>query len=95
MTSAMFSPGNSENGAEVILELLRTNGIDCVFASPLATMAPLWKALAARECRCAGNCAHANLGQVAKGTASGVFRGARDACRLTGRKDDGYQFCKS
>ena len=37
------------NGAEVILELLRTNGTDCVFASPIATMAPLWEALAARR----------------------------------------------
>ena len=37
------------NGAEVILEFLRTNGTDCVFASPIATMAPLWEALAARR----------------------------------------------
>ena len=35
----MFHP---KNGAEVILELLRTNSIDCVFASPIAVMAPLW-----------------------------------------------------
>src|SRR6516225_9496282 len=39
----------TQNGAEVILELLRTNGTDCVFASPIATMAPLWEALAARR----------------------------------------------
>ena len=39
----------TQNGAEVILELLRTNGIDCAFASPIATMAPLWEALAARR----------------------------------------------
>ena len=39
----------TRNGAEVILDLLRTNGIDCVFASPIATMAPLWEALAARR----------------------------------------------
>ena len=38
-----------QNGAEVILELLRTNGTDCIFASPIATMAPLWEALAARR----------------------------------------------
>ena len=31
---------HTQNGAEVILELLRSNGIDCVFASPIATMAP-------------------------------------------------------
>jgi hypothetical protein len=35
-----------QNGAEVILELLRTNGTDCIFASPIATMAPLWEARA-------------------------------------------------
>jgi acetolactate synthase I/II/III large subunit len=40
---------HTQNGAEVILELLRTNGTDCVFASPIATMAPLWEALAARR----------------------------------------------
>src|SRR5262245_11380288 len=39
----------TQPGAEVILELLRTNGIDCVFASPIAVMAPLWEALAARR----------------------------------------------
>src|SRR5215467_5628108 len=40
---------HTKNGAEVILELLRTNNIDCVFASPIAVMAPLWEALAARR----------------------------------------------
>jgi len=37
------------SGAEVILELLRTDGVDCVFASPIAVMAPLWEALARRR----------------------------------------------
>jgi acetolactate synthase I/II/III large subunit len=40
---------HTKNGAEVMLELLRTNGIDCLFASPIAVMAPLWEALAARR----------------------------------------------
>jgi acetolactate synthase-1/2/3 large subunit len=40
---------HTKNGAEVILDLLRTNSIDCVFASPIAVMAPLWEALAARR----------------------------------------------
>jgi acetolactate synthase I/II/III large subunit len=40
---------HTRNGAEVILELLRTNGTDCIFASPIAAMAPLWEALAARS----------------------------------------------
>src|SRR5262249_35022805 len=37
------------NGAEVILEFLRAQGTDCVFASPIAVMAPLWEALAQRR----------------------------------------------
>jgi acetolactate synthase-1/2/3 large subunit len=37
------------NGAEAILELLRAHQIDYVFASPIAVMAPLWEALAARR----------------------------------------------
>ena len=43
------SPARTRNGAEVILDLLKTNGTDCMFASPIATMAPLWEALAARR----------------------------------------------
>src|SRR6266542_2617094 len=39
------------NGAEVILELLRRQGTDCIFASPIAVMAPLWEALAQRRAR--------------------------------------------
>jgi acetolactate synthase I/II/III large subunit len=39
------------NGAEAILELLRTNGTECIFASPIAAMAPIWEALAARRLR--------------------------------------------
>jgi acetolactate synthase I/II/III large subunit len=38
-----------QNGAEIILDLLRTNGTECIFASPIAAMAPLWEALAARR----------------------------------------------
>src|SRR5262249_49536853 len=41
----------AENGAEAILDILRTNGIDCIFASPIAAMAPLWEALAAQRVR--------------------------------------------
>ena len=37
------------NGAEVILELLRIHGVDCIFASPIAVMAPVWEALARRR----------------------------------------------
>lgn len=37
------------SGAEVILELLRAHGTDCIFASPIAVMAPVWEALAARR----------------------------------------------
>ena len=40
-TTAAEPVSHTRNGAEVILDLLRTNGTDCVFASPIATMAPL------------------------------------------------------
>ena len=36
------------NGAEVLLEQLECQGVDCIFASPIAVMAPVWDALARR-----------------------------------------------
>lgn len=36
------------NGAEVLLAQLESQGVDCIFASPIAAMAPTWKALARR-----------------------------------------------
>jgi acetolactate synthase-1/2/3 large subunit len=44
-----MSEQETRSGADVILELLRTHGIDCIFASPIAVMAPLWEALARRR----------------------------------------------
>src|SRR5262249_34479973 len=41
----------TQNGADVILDLLAGQGIDCIFASPIAVMAPLWEALAARSAK--------------------------------------------
>src|SRR5262245_18956154 len=41
--------GESLNGADVVLELLRTHGTECIFASPIAVMAPLWESLARRH----------------------------------------------
>ena len=37
-----------KNGAEVLLEQLESQGVDCIFASPIAVMAPIWEALARR-----------------------------------------------
>jgi acetolactate synthase-1/2/3 large subunit len=37
-----------KNGAEVLLDQLESHGVDCVFASPIAVMAPIWEALARR-----------------------------------------------
>src|SRR5215831_1085464 len=65
------------NGAEVILELLRTQGTDCIFASPIAVMAPLWEALAQRRTRGADEkprylqCRHESL---AVSLASGYYK---------------------
>lgn len=41
-------PQLAKNGAEVLLEQLESDGVDCVFASPIAVMAPVWEALARR-----------------------------------------------
>lgn len=38
----------AKNGAEVLLEQLENQGVDCIFASPIAVMAPVWEALARR-----------------------------------------------
>ena len=37
------------NGAEVLREQLESHGVDCIFASPIAVMAPVWDALARRR----------------------------------------------
>ena len=37
------------NGADVLLDQLADQGVDCMFASPIAVMAPLWEALARRN----------------------------------------------
>jgi acetolactate synthase-1/2/3 large subunit len=42
----MTSP--TVNGADVLLNQLADQGVDCMFASPIAVMAPLWEALARR-----------------------------------------------
>src|SRR5215468_9095252 len=65
------------SGAEVILELLRTHGTDCIFASPIAVMAPVWEALARRreqgepECPRYFRCRHESL---AVSLASGYYK---------------------
>lgn len=35
-------------GAEVLLEQLESQGVECIFASPIAVLAPIWEALARR-----------------------------------------------
>ena len=36
----------AKTGAEVLLEQLECQGVECIFASPIAVMAPVWEALA-------------------------------------------------
>jgi len=68
---------STSNGADVILELLQRQGIDCVFASPIAVMAPIWEALARRRERGEAEapryfrCRHESL---AVGLASGYYK---------------------
>lgn len=37
------------NGAEILLKLMRDQGIDFIFCSPIAVWAPLWEAIAKRK----------------------------------------------
>ena len=65
------------NGAEAILEILRLQGTDFLFCSPISVWAPLWEALAKRKERGAiespryVNCRHEIL---AVGLASGYYK---------------------
>jgi len=43
-----MSQNPTKNGAEVLLEQLESKGVDCIFASPIAVMAPIWEVLARR-----------------------------------------------
>ena len=42
----MSYPNSAKTGAEVFLEQLECQGVECIFASPIAVMAPIWEALA-------------------------------------------------
>ncbi|HKO17966.1 MAG TPA: thiamine pyrophosphate-dependent enzyme [Acidobacteriaceae bacterium] len=44
----MPETNSAKNGAEVLLEQLNSQGVDCIFASPIAVMAPIWEVLARR-----------------------------------------------
>ncbi|AOW93580.1 hypothetical protein BFN03_15440 [Rhodococcus sp. WMMA185] len=44
----MPDTNSAKNGAEVLLEQLDSQEVDCVFASPIAVMAPIWEVLARR-----------------------------------------------
>src|SRR5207249_10855138 len=65
------------SGARVILDILGEHGTDCIFASPIAVMAPLWEALAQRRARGAEaspryfQCRHESL---AVSLASGYYK---------------------
>jgi acetolactate synthase I/II/III large subunit len=46
--TSVTDTNSAKNGAEVLLEQLESQGVDCIFASPIAVMAPVWEALARR-----------------------------------------------
>lgn len=68
-------PRNSPtgNGADALLEQLERQGVECIFASPIAVMAPIWEALARRGDRGPHyfRCRHELL---AMGLASGYYK---------------------
>jgi acetolactate synthase I/II/III large subunit len=39
---------SAKNGAEILLDQLESQRVDCIFASPIAVMAPIWEVLARR-----------------------------------------------
>jgi acetolactate synthase I/II/III large subunit len=45
----MPTANSTKNGAEVLLEQLESQGVDCIFASPIAVMAPIWETLVRRD----------------------------------------------
>jgi acetolactate synthase-1/2/3 large subunit len=44
--TSVTDTNSAKSGAEVLLEQLESQGVDCIFASPIAVMAPVWEALA-------------------------------------------------
>ena len=41
----------AKTGAEVLLEQLECQGVECIFASPIAVMAPVWEAICTARTR--------------------------------------------
>jgi acetolactate synthase I/II/III large subunit len=48
IVTSVTDTDSAKNGAEILLEQLESQGVDCIFASPIAVMAPVWEALARR-----------------------------------------------
>jgi len=46
IVTSVTDTNSAKSGAEVLLEQLESQGVDCIFASPIAVMAPVWEALA-------------------------------------------------
>ena len=47
-TTQSGAKNGPQNGSEVLLDQLNAHGVDCIFASPIAVMAPTWEALTRR-----------------------------------------------
>ena len=47
-TTQSGAKNGPQNGSEVLLDQLNAQGVDCIFASPIAVMAPIWEALTRR-----------------------------------------------
>jgi acetolactate synthase I/II/III large subunit len=64
----------TKTGAEVLLEQLESQGVDCVFASPIAVMAPVWEAIARRGSDMTLRYFRCRHGLLAVGLASGYYK---------------------
>ena len=47
-TTQSGAKNGPQNGSEVLLDQLNAQGVDGIFASPIAVMAPIWEALTRR-----------------------------------------------
>lgn len=63
-----------KNGAEVLLEQLGSHGVNCIFASPIAVMAPIWEVLARRQDDMALRYFRCRHELLAVGLASGYYK---------------------
>jgi acetolactate synthase I/II/III large subunit len=70
----MTDADSAKNGAELLLEQLERQGVECIFASPIAVLAPLWEALTRRGADIAPGYFRCRHEMLAVSLASGYYK---------------------